>query len=359
MKKILILGPFPNQPGGVNTFISLLINNLNKEKFEIQRLNTGKTGIFLKDIFYPFLIIKQGFYLKKIIKNYKPDIVHINPSLVWGSILRDFFFLRIVKRNSIPTIFLINGWRNTVSKTFESIFLRDFFKKNFENADIIIVLSDEFKEKLELLGIKGEKIFIISTMVECNKYFQDNKDFSEPYRVLFCGNIIREKGIFQLIDSIPLILKKYPNVSFTLMGTGRDIEKLKKKTKNINLGKKINILGYKSGEEKFKYFKKSHIFILPSYSEGFPNVVLEAMASGNVIVYTIVGGLKNALINEVNGLEIRSMPPKPNEIARKTLELMAKPDLMKKISINNTMEAKKKYDVKVVSNLVEQIYYRI
>ena len=356
MMKILIIAPYLPLSGGVSNYIKLLLIRLDCKKFHIELLSVGKTGFILLDSFYPLLILIQLLKLKKILKNYKPDIVHLNPSLTYAAILRDFIFLKTIKRCNIPVIFFIHGWHEAISNNFKKIFFKNFFKRKFELADAIVVLANKFKNKLVDLGVNATKIYVSYTMVESEKYSIDNKFFSNPYLVLFCSNIKKEKGIFELLDAIPLVIKKYSDTKFIFIGGGKDLIKLKKKSKLLQIEKNVIFTGYISTEEKINIFKKSHIFAFPSFhGEGFPTVIIEAMAAGLPIITTPVAGLADAIDDNKEGL-ILSIKPSGFEIAKKIIQLLENQNLMEKMSKNNIMEAKEKYDHKKISNSIIKLY---
>jgi len=127
----------------------------------------------------------------------------------------------------------------------------------------------------------------------------------------------------------------------------------------LHLQPAYNYLGYKEGEEKIIIFKTSHIFAYPSYTEGFPLVILEAMAAGMPLVTTPVGGLADVIEDRKHGFLVKSMPPDPEEVAEKIIALIGDPELMKKMSENNLREAKEKYDVKVVVRDIEELYHQL
>jgi len=165
MTKLLILSKALELPGGVSNYIKILNKHLDKEKFEIKHLFVGGTGLIWKDLFYPLLIIIQLINLKKVLKGFQPELVHINPSLTNVAIIRDFLFLKIIKKEGCPVLFLIHGWRENISDKFQNIFWKNFFKKRLEMADAIVVLAYKFKKKLVDLGIDADKIYVSSTMV--------------------------------------------------------------------------------------------------------------------------------------------------------------------------------------------------
>ena len=155
------------------------------------------------------------------------------------------------------------------------------------------------------------------------------------------------------------MLRKFQNSKFIFVGNGKDLVKLKQKTKKMNLEKNVVFAGYKIGEEKNEIFKNAHIFAFPSYTEGFPTVILEAMAAGAALIFTPVGGLVDALVDGKNGYVVKSMPPNPEEISEKMIQLIKNKKVMKKMSENNLAEVKDKYDAEVVSKQIGEIYQGI
>lgn len=359
MIKILIITPDLKQPGGVSNFIKLLSKGLDENNFEIKYFFVGKTGVYIKDLFYPFLILVSIFRLRKILKIFQPDLVHMNPSLDHIAIIRDFIFLRIIKREGYPVLFFIHGWQKNISKKFKNIIIKKYFKKRFEMIDLLVVLANEFKKELIDLGINSDKVSVLSTMVETNKYLPKYKIFTNPYKILFCANMKKEKGPFELLDAVPLVIEKYRDALFILVGDGKDLEKLKEKAKVMGIEKYVNFTGFKTGNNKIELFKQAHIFVFPSHSEGFPTVILEAMAAGLPLITTKIGGLKDAMENGRQGLIINRNISNPKEIAEKINYLIKNPEIMKKMSENNIKESLEKYDHKIITKKIIEIYGKI
>ncbi|MFW6129974.1 MAG: glycosyltransferase family 4 protein, partial [Atribacterota bacterium] len=173
-------------------------------------------------------------------------------------------------------------------------------------------------------------------------------------------NLKKVKGPYEVLDAVPMVLNKYRDTKFIFIGKGKDLDKLKEKAKEERLEKNVEFTGYISLEDKIQRFKDAHIFAFPTYhGEGFPTVILEAMAAGMPVVTTPAAGLVNAIENAREGYIIKTMPPEPKEIAQRIIQLIENPELIKKMSENNLAEAKEKYDVKVVSRQISEIYLDI
>ena len=140
------------------------------------------------------------------------------------------------------------------------------------------------------------------------------------------------------------------------MGIGPDLKNLKKLSSVLSLDDYVDFVGYKVGDEKYDYYKKSHILVLPSYSEGFPNVICEAMASGLAVIGTRTGGIVDAIKDGVNGYLLENLPPKPEEISEKILQIIEQESSISKMGKKNYEESQLKYDTKVVTKDMERIY---
>jgi glycosyltransferase involved in cell wall biosynthesis len=160
---------------------------------------------------------------------------------------------------------------------------------------------------------------------------------NNPIRLLFVGFINKEKGIFELLKSI----QKLPsNIYLDICGNKKDIttEEYKEFEKLCNkMGKQICRHGYVVGEEKDNLFKAADIFVLPTYGEGLPLVLLEALHFGLPIITTPVGSIPEVLKEEENVIFVE---PKNIESLVKGIErLLYNQDLWKKMSKNNSILA--------------------
>lgn len=369
MDNILIVGLYRGRGsfGGVVNYINLLLKYLNKSKFKTFYFSYGKSPNWYRGEDNPSKFGYHISYIKKLIefvveiKRRNIQIVHINSGLSQRSLFRDGVFSLIAKIFGCRTLFFLHGWKE---KEFEKI-INDLIKKKItrillKKQDAIVVSASQFKKELIDLGIESQRIFVSSTMVESEKYRSKIKKFGlPPYEVLFCANMIRSKGIYELLDAIPFVIEKYPQTRFTFVGNGKELEISKEKSKELRIRENIEFTDYVSNIEKIKFLKKAHVFAFPSHTEGFPTVILEAMAAGTPLVVTPVGGLKEVLLDGVHGKIIKSMPPQPKEIGEKIITLLSSPELMREMSENNLKDVIEKYDVKVVSSQIGQIYEKI
>jgi len=366
MINVLVVGLYIGEGtiGGIVHFNRLLLEYLVDEKINMSFFSMGKSpnwyhGKDKPTIFrYHILHLKKMFDIIFEIKKKKIDIVHINSNLAFRSLFRDGVFSLLARIICCKTCFFIHGWDfDEFEKIINSNIKKKLLSMLLEKQNIIGVSANQFKKGLISLGVKPENIFLFSTMVEKEKYYPKLKNEERPYKIIFCANPLRkEKGIYELLHAIPLIVKAHQDIEFIIIGGGEILHELTEESKRLNICEHIRFAGYISTEEKINIFQSSHILIFPSYTEGFPSTILEAMAAGLPIVATPVGGIADALRDGENGYIINSMPPKPNEIASKTIRLLKNPELVKKMSLRNLKDIKDKYDVEIVTSFIGKVY---
>ena len=362
--KVIVVSKDTRYIGGVANFIRLYLEkwqDILKDNFKIHLFIQGKYYEKWKNYFLPILYPIQYIRFINAIKKMKPHIIHLNPSLGRTPMWRDGLYLRIARREGGKNLFFIHGWDDSYfhNAIKQGIFSK-FHQKTLKMADAIVVLSPEFKEKLIGIGIAPDKIHVLSTMVEADKYKPDKKDFSPPYKLLFCARLVKEKGVYEAIKAMKYITKEFPDTTLIIMGDGEELKNLRYYARKIGVENKVVFTGYVPENKKIEIFKNSHMFIYPSYyGEGFPTVILEAMAAGLPVITTPVGGLKYAIKDGINGFFIKSMPPDSKEIAEKAIYLLKNPQMMIKISQDNIKYAEEKYDVQKIIQKIKEIYLSI
>lgn len=154
-------------------------------------------------------------------------------------------------------------------------------------------------------------------------------------KLLYVGRVERLKGIEILIDSIKILIQhRKLNIKLNIVGkdsrNGNYLENLKRKVREEKLNDYIEFHGHiPFGAELFRFYKKSHIFILPSYSEGRPKAIYEAMANGLGIIATNVGGIPDVINDKINGFLVS--PGNVMEISDIIETLYINNELLKKI----------------------------
>lgn len=356
--KILIVHPDICDPGGVSNYFSIMDNYFN---IHITHFINGKrideNHFFSKII----RLIRDYILFIKVISTDNYDLVHLNPSLDYKSVLRDGIFVIISKLFRKKILIFFHGWDINFANKLLGIKLR-LFKSIYGKADMCIVLAKQFKNQLLAWGF-NKPIKVETTIVD-DKLLEginietvlDERIKGGTFRILFLARIIKDKGIYETIKAFRLLKKKYSNMELVIAGDGDELKLVKEYVSEIN-EKDIIFVGYLKGELKKEYFKKSNIYILPSYREGMPISIVEAMAFGLPIITRPVGGLADFSEQNKHGFITESMLP---EVFAKLIEkLFLDKKLYCKISLHNYYYAQKEYLATKVIKRIENTYEQL
>lgn len=183
----------------------------------------------------------------------------------------------------------------------------------FNNANLVLSPSKEYKRHLVANGVKKKKIELFSRGVNHERFnptFRDRgfwKKFDKSYDnekvVLFVGRIAKEKNI-DLFMQVHQLLKERDDLKFIIVGDGPYMETL-----NIEENRDVVRTGFLEGEALSKAFASADIFLFPSETETFGNVVLEAQASGLIPIISSLGGTKENIVDASTGFVIDGNNP--------------------------------------------------
>lgn len=165
---------------------------------------------------------------------------------------------------------------------------------------------------------------------------------TDRLRILFMGDLSASKGVHDLLAAMPRIVARAPQVRFLLCGKG-DVRSIRRYCQRRGLRPFIEYIGPVPLSERGKILRRAQVFVLPSYEEGLPVSLLEAMAVGLPVVSTPVGGIPEAIIDGVNGFLI---PPGDVEsLTERLLALVADPALRYRMARANRERIAREFDV--------------
>ena len=357
--KILIMFPSLEDKGGVVSFCRLLMENL-ASPFHVEHLMIGNrpgNQNLMKRLSF---IFHDSLSLKRMLVREKNDIIHLNPSLKILSLLRDSFYLSVIKRfHPGKTVVMFHGWNEFLAeKIIRNHFYRKFFKGIYENVDLILVLCKQFREQLIKMGIRPGSVRIITTMYKGTQVQTENhkKKANNVNRILFMARLVKSKGVYIAADVGRLLVENgYKNIKLTFAGDGPELGGLREYITQHGLDEYIDTPGYLTGEIKWKTLEENDIFLYPSYyGEGCPIVILEAMGSGLAVISSSLAAIPEIVKNNENGFIIGSRDPK--EFFVQVKKLIENRELLKKMQNLNKKKAEELYDAKVVTKKIEALY---
>ena len=156
---------------------------------------------------------------------------------------------------------------------------------------------------------------------------------SLPLRILFCGRVVREKGIIELVRSVGLLSKQGLPCVLDVVGEFANEMRIEIERTALESNVACHVVLHGPipyGPELFSFYRRAGVFALPTYSEGFPHAIWEAAAHSCPVVTCSVGGIPALWKNEVHGLTIQ--PRHPEQIAAAILRIRRDPDLRRRLT---------------------------
>ena len=268
-----------------------------------------------------FFLIK----LAKMVKKLKPDIVHCRNGITAIS-----YGVLAAKICGISVISSIHGRTHYIKSGFRI----EIWLWILNLSNLIIAVSNKIKEELAKLDkINDGKIKVIYNGIDIKESEENNlkpsmvrDDFGlvdNDFVIGTIGNLRKIKGHCYLIKSMVSILQEIPHAKLALVGDGEERNDLERLAKSLNIEDKVIFLGYRRNAKEF--IRLFDIFVLPSLSEGFPNVLLESAVNKRPIIATRVGGIEEVVRNGYSALLVEKA--NSEALAEKVLELKNNPAL--------------------------------
>lgn len=362
--KVLMITPFHKNIGGIGVWANHIYdfyksNEINGNcvvdvlyKKIVRGLNIHKS-IFHR-LFYGCIdYIKLLWDEWKILKKNNYDVVHICSSASI-SLIKDFLMIKIAQFFKSKTIVHFHFGRIpdlAVKKNSEW----KMICKVISTADHAIVIDNASYETLIKHGIKNVSYLpnpispsILEEVKKCN-------ELRLPRTLLFVGQGLRTKGIFELVGACQQI----PNITLKMLGTITEENKnaLYKKYGNPSW---LKILGNHKHDVVVKEMAKCDIFVLPTYTEGFPNVILEAMAVGCAIITTPVGAIPQMLENENDKQFGVLVTPKDIISLREAIiELLDNEKLKQELRVNVQRRVNERYNISFIWTQITNIWHSL
>lgn len=253
-------------------------------------------------LFQPIWILWQGYKLNKMNK-YDSFVVHEYPPFYngIGAFLLKFF----TGLNYILEIHHIPGYPKYANSKER---LYKFLTKYFIGIDttfaskVRVVNKQETPQFLIKAGVNRKKLVYCPSFYINYDIFKFYPEVEKKYDFVFAARLESNKGILNLIEAFKLLLKSRPNLKLLIIGKGSLSDELRNKVLSEKLASNIVFSGWlATAEDVARAYCSARIFINPSFNEGGPRVLLEAMACGLPVISTPVGIAKDVIIENKNG----------------------------------------------------------
>lgn len=229
-------------------------------------------------------------------------IVHLHTAAD-GSFWRKVQLIHLAKRMGRKVILHIHASR--FKDFYEESNRKQWILENLQQADVLIVLSESWKEWFANIGIQKERIVVLHNITEYPQktWHKPLAGKDRPIRFLFLGELGERKGVFDILRGMTNTTIELRNKMELRIGGNKHEEELKKMITDNGLANMVRFEGWVGGDKKIELLNWADVFMLPSHNEGLPISILEAMSYGMPIISTPVGGIPE-IVNEQNGILI-------------------------------------------------------
>ena len=316
-----------------------IIQQLDTEYYQVDCSRTGTN---------PFKDLKVISAYKKLFKKLKPDLflAYMSKPIAYGGYA--------AKKLKIKNCFyLVNGLENAYyRKDFKSKIIRFilnwFYKNAFSKAKAVIFQNSDDPIKIKNTLKNTPYQIVYGSGVNMEKF--KKTVIPEKFNVLICARLLWSKGIREFIKAATIVKEKYPDITFTIVGgLDNNQESLSKEELESLIKKEIVI--YEGFQDDVRPFLDNcSVFVLPSYHEGLPRSVLEAMSKGRPIITTNSPGCKETVTDGYNGylVEVGDYVV----LSQRIVELYEDRNLLLTMGEHSFETCKKKFEVNVINEQI-------
>lgn len=294
---------------------------------------------------YTELMLQYFCYRKviKVIQNNTIELIHLN-----NQPMRNFIGYWLAKKLNIP---VITHLRTLHSYGFTSGHVQFIRKLRVK----MLAVSNAVKECWTNAGITAEQIAVLNNPYSGSLEPRRFNTQTVSKKIVYIGRLEDDKGVAFLLESFKLALRSSANLTLSIIGAGSAYQNLLNLSMKLGLDRNINFLGYiKNAKQRLDEFD---ILILPSKSEGFGRVIIEAMAHGVCVIATKVGGICDIVEHEVNGLLVNYGDKK--ELANTIVRASKSDDFREKLIKQAYQTMERKFNEKVFIQQLEMEYHLI
>ncbi|MGF1493520.1 MAG: glycosyltransferase family 4 protein [Microcoleaceae cyanobacterium] len=298
---IVMAGPSPEEKGGMGSVTRLIIDAAGSSVL-ISHISTWEGSDVCPPIWQRIRVFLQalGLFVYRLLFD-RVDLVHIHLA-ERGSVARKSILTVIAVLLQKPVVMHTHGCEFHLFHRDLPQFARWAINWILQQCDCVIVLSDSWKQfYVSQCYLSPEKVVVLHNPVVLPQEIPLRSGRAE-LRFVFLGKVNQRKGVYDLVNALGLMApEERKQVRVTLAGVG-EVEQVRRLAESLQVDDRIDFPGWITPEQRDCLLAEADAFLLPSYNEGLPMAILEAMSWGLPVIATPVGGIPEVISHRETGL---------------------------------------------------------
>lgn len=310
--RVLVLTAHPDAGGPLPKLAPLLLNGLCRAGAQVLELGWSSRSSGAEPLLQK--LVDRFADLTRVllcVRRCRPDVIYVATSHDWKTLARDMALALTLTRHGPPFVLHIHGSAcERFGQPGQTLFTRCSVWL-MRRAAAVLLLSSEELEPWHRYCPEGRFEVVLNpfkpAFSERGAHGSAGRGTSVP-TALFVGRLMRDKGVFDLVTAIALVSRVVP-CRLVMAGTGPARVALEQLIADRGLGDTVDLAGYLTGSRLDKAYAAADVFVLPSYREGFPLSVMEAMGHGLPVVTTPIRGCAEFLSPDEHALFVPAGDP--------------------------------------------------
>ena len=348
---IAMLGPDLYAMGGISSVARTWLGAEAMKDLEVQHFGTMRDTRNMAEK-AAMVVRRQARFVSRLASGWRPDLFHIHASY-YSSFYRKMAYFKQASATGRPVIIHLHA-PDLPSFYEASAIHRSAIHHVLKKAARVVVLSEDMGVMIRNWMGEDAKIQVLYNPVLLDRFHCTPRPVRENPVMLFMGAIGERKGTWDLLEAAHKVVQALPHARFRFGGNG-EVERLRLRVEELGLQDHVEILGWVSGDEKLMHFQQADLLCLPSYHEGLPMSILEAMGAELPVVSTRIAGIPEAVIDGETGLLVE--PGDVDSLAAALTQLLGDASLRKKMGAAGRARAEALFSSHPASSLCFSVAY--
>lgn len=306
----------------------------------------GKIGI--KKLFHFTQLLR---HIIKEVKRLKPQLVYVTPNACGGAFYKDFVVVQLLKAIGCN---VVSHYHNKGVATRQDNKIDKWLYQHFFKGIKVILLAEPLYVDIQRF-VKKEQVLFCPNGIPESSYNSKNRNKKDLLHILFLSNLLIDKGVLTLLDACKILKQQgYIFQCDFVGGETSDIDaiRFKKECEQRDITDCAVYHGRKYGKDKLAYFQQADIFVLPTFNECFPLVLLEAMEQSLPCISSAVGGTTEIIDEGKTGFLVPCKEVYP--LAEHIALLLKNEELRKKLGKAGRLKFEKEYTLSHFENNIKR-----